>query len=75
VTLLTSKPVDLTLLDRYFGTSLTGSDLQVRTMAPVVRGFLGLDPDPGSIQKRVYLLRLCKRVRHQYDLVVSADKR
>ena len=73
VTLLTSKPVDLTLLDRYFGTSLTGSDLQVRTMAPVVRGFLGLDPDPGSIQKRVYLLRLCKRVRHQYDLVVSAD--
>jgi len=73
VTLLTSEPVDLTLLDRYFGTSLTGSDLQVRTMAPLVRGFLGLDPDPGSIQKRVYLLRLCKRVRHQYDLVVSAD--
>jgi glycosyltransferase involved in cell wall biosynthesis len=73
VTLLTSEPVDVSLLDRCFGTSLTGSDLQVRTMAPVVRGFLGLDPDLGSIQKHAYLMRLCKRVRHQYDLVVGAD--
>ena len=73
VTLLTSEPVDLSLLDGYYGTSLTGSDLQVRTMAPVVRGFLGLDPDPGSVQKRAYLMRLCKRVRHQYDLVVGTD--
>jgi len=44
VTLLTSEPVDVSLLDRCFGTSLTGSDLQVRTMSPVVREFLGLDP-------------------------------
>jgi glycosyltransferase involved in cell wall biosynthesis len=73
VTLLTSQPVDLRVLDRSYGTSLTGSGLQVRTMAPVVRGFLGLDPDPGSIQTHAYLMRLCKRVRHQYDLVVGAD--
>jgi glycosyltransferase involved in cell wall biosynthesis len=73
VTLLTSEPVDLSRLDRCYGTSLTGSDLQVRTMAPVVRGFLGLDPDLGSIQIHAYLMRLCKRVRHQYDLVVGAD--
>ena len=73
VTLLTSEPVDLSRLDRCYGTSLTGSDLQVRTMAPVVRGFLGLDPDLGSIQIHAYLMRLCKRVRHQYDLVVCAD--
>jgi glycosyltransferase involved in cell wall biosynthesis len=73
VTLLTSEPVDFSLLDKYYGTSLAGADLQVRTMAPLVRGFLGLDPDPGSIQKHAYLMRLCKRVRHQYDLVVGAD--
>jgi hypothetical protein len=73
VTLLTSQSVDFSLLDRSYGTSLTGLDLQVRTMAPVMRGFLGLDPDAHSIQKHVYLMRLCKRVRHQYDLVVGAD--
>jgi glycosyltransferase involved in cell wall biosynthesis len=73
VTLLTSEPVDFSLLDTHYGTSLAGSDLQVRTMARLVRGFLSLDPDPGSIQEHVYLMRLCKRVRHQYDLVVGAD--
>jgi glycosyltransferase involved in cell wall biosynthesis len=73
VTLLTSEPVDFSLLDTYYGTSLAGSDLQVRTMAPLVRGFLSLDPDVGSIQKHVYLMRVCKRIRHHYDLVVGAD--
>jgi glycosyltransferase involved in cell wall biosynthesis len=73
VTLLASEPVDFSLLDRCYGTSLTGSDLQVRTMASLVRAFLGLDPDPGSVQKHVYLMRLCKRIRRQYDLVVGAD--
>jgi glycosyltransferase involved in cell wall biosynthesis len=73
VTLLTSEPVDFSLVNRHYGTSLAGSDLQVRTMAPLVRGFLGLDPDPGSIQKHAYLMRVCKRIRHQYDLVVGAD--
>ena len=58
VTLLTSKPVDLNLLDRCFGASLTGSALQFRTMAPLVRGILGLDPDHGSIQNHVYPMRL-----------------
>jgi glycosyltransferase involved in cell wall biosynthesis len=73
VTLLTSEPVDLNLLDRRYGTSLTGSKLTVRTMNRLVRRFLELDPDPGSIQKHAYLMRLSKRVRHQYDLVVGAD--
>jgi glycosyltransferase involved in cell wall biosynthesis len=72
VTLLTSEPVDLRLLDRHYGTSLTGSDLQVRTMAPAVRAFLSFDPDPFSIERHACLMRLCKRIRHQYDLVVSA---
>ena len=73
VTLLTSEPVDLSLLDRYYGTSLAGSDLQVRTISSVARGFLGLDPDPGSIQKHIYLMRVSKRIRRRYDLVMSAD--
>jgi glycosyltransferase involved in cell wall biosynthesis len=73
VTLLTSEPVDFSLLDRCYGTSLADSNVEVRTIAPAVRGFLGLDPDRGSIQKHAYLMRVCKRIRHQYDLVVGAD--
>jgi glycosyltransferase involved in cell wall biosynthesis len=73
VTLLTVEPVDFSMLDKLYGTSLTGSDLQVRTMNPVVSRFLALDPDPGSVQKHLYLMRLSKRVRHQYDLVIGAD--
>jgi glycosyltransferase involved in cell wall biosynthesis len=73
VTLLTVEPVDFSLLDNLYGTSLTGSALQVRTMNPVVSRLLALDPDRGSIQKHLYLMRLSKRVRHQYDLVIGAD--
>jgi len=73
VTLLCSEPVDFGLLDRNYGTSLAGSDVQMRTIAPAVRGFLGLDPDLGSIQKHTYLMRVAKRIRHQFDLVMSAD--
>jgi glycosyltransferase involved in cell wall biosynthesis len=73
VTLLTVEPVDFSLLDNLYGTSLTGPALQVRTMNPVVSRLLALDPDRGSIQKHLYLMRLSKRVRHQYDLVIGAD--
>ena len=73
LTLLTSQPVEFSRLDRFFGTSLAGSGLQVRTIAPLLRRFLSLDPDPNSIQKHMYLMRVSKRIRHQYDLVLSAD--
>jgi glycosyltransferase involved in cell wall biosynthesis len=73
VTLLTSEPVDLRLVDRYYDTSLAGSDIRVRTITPLLSRFLSLDPDPGSIQKHTYLMRVSKRVRHLYDLVVGAD--
>jgi len=73
LTLLTSEPVDFGLLDNHYGTSLAGFDIRVRTIPPLWRAFLGLDPDPGSFQKHAYLMRISKRIRHGYDLVLSAD--
>lgn len=73
VTLLTWHPVDLPSLNRYFGTSLQPGDFAVRYIHPAIRCFFELDPDPGSIQKSCYLMRVCKRVRSDFDLVLGCD--
>jgi glycosyltransferase involved in cell wall biosynthesis len=73
VTVLTAEPVDFSLLDRFYGTSLAESRIPIRTISAPVRRLLELDPDPGSIQVHMYLLRMCKRLRHRYDLVIGAD--
>jgi glycosyltransferase involved in cell wall biosynthesis len=73
VTLLTWKPVDLARLNTIFGTSLRNGDFQIRTVPFPIRKLIELDPDQGSIQKHAWLMRVSKRIRPQYDLVVSAD--
>lgn len=73
VTLLTWKPFDLSELNRYFGTSLEASDFQTRHIHPVVRRVFDLDPDPGSMQKNCWLMRLAKRMRRDFDVVLTTD--
>jgi glycosyltransferase involved in cell wall biosynthesis len=73
VTLLTWKPFDLAEMNRYFGTSLDSSELQIRHVNSAIRRAFELDPDPGSIQPNCYLMRICKRIRTNFDLVLTTD--
>ena len=73
ITLLSWRRPDLRALDLFFGTSLHATELKVITISPWVRRIVELDPDPGSIQDWCVLLRRCKQIRRQYDLVLSAE--
>jgi glycosyltransferase involved in cell wall biosynthesis len=73
LTLLTWHPIDLPALNRHFGTSLKPTDFQVRHVPPAIRKIFEFDPDPGSIQKNAYLARTCKRIRTNFDVVISSD--
>jgi glycosyltransferase involved in cell wall biosynthesis len=73
VTLLTWKPVDLEEINRFYGTSLKNSEPVVHCINPVLRGLMSLVPDLWSFQKESYTLRVCKRLRNEYDVIISAD--
>jgi hypothetical protein len=73
VTLLTSEPFELAALNRFFGTSIEAQDVRVKHIHPMLRKILALDPDPGSIQKNCYLMRMAKRMRSDFDCVLATD--
>jgi len=73
LTVLTWDRADLAALDRFYGTSLDGSNISWIYPNPVARAFLNLDPDPESIQPIAYLMRYCRKLRDGYDLVMGAS--
>jgi len=72
ITLLSATPVDWTIVNDLFGTSIYENEVVMKTTVAPLRYFFSLDPDPGSIQPVAYLMRVCKRIRHQFDLVICA---
>jgi glycosyltransferase involved in cell wall biosynthesis len=73
VSLLTWKHPNLEEVNRFYGTSLSESELSVYSVNPALRGIIHLDPDPASIQRQSYLMRLCKKLKGNYDVVISAE--
>jgi glycosyltransferase involved in cell wall biosynthesis len=73
VSILTWTPPDFKEINRFYGTSLDSWELTVNHINPILRRLIELDPDPGSIQKTCYLMRVCKKIGKQYDVIVSAD--
>ncbi len=72
LTVLSSEQVDLAGVNRFYGTSLVDSDLSVIRPNQLIRMGLGLDRSEGSIQPAAYLMRMCRRIRHGYDMVIAA---
>jgi glycosyltransferase involved in cell wall biosynthesis len=73
VTLLCWKPPDLDATNRFFGTSVQASALKIITIPWVFRRIAEWDPDPGSIQGWCLLMRRCKQLQSQYDLVLGTE--
>lgn len=73
VSILTWTPPDLKGINRFYGTSLSSSELIVHSINSILRCIINLIPDPGGFQKTSYLMRVCKRIRKDYDIIVTAD--
>ncbi len=73
VTLLCWEPPALEKVNRFFGTSLRWEQMTIVAMPAIMRRFVELDPDPGSIQDWCLMLRRCKLMRNRYDLLLSAE--
>ncbi len=69
--LLTGTPVRFRDLDRFFGTRLDTRKFKNYTLPPWLVRLLQLDPDPYSIQRLAFLMRLVKWKRRKYDAVIS----
>jgi glycosyltransferase involved in cell wall biosynthesis len=72
LTLLTWNRVNTEEINRFYGTSLQPTDFTVIYPNRLLRTIFKLDPDRGSIQPSAYLMRACHKIRHHYDLVMSA---
>ena len=72
LTVLTHDPVCLDALNRFYGTSLCEADVSILYPPRLIRKVLSLDPGEGSIQPAAYLMRMCRRIRHRFDLVMAA---
>lgn len=73
VSLLTWKHPDFEEVNRFYGTSLNESELSVHSVNPALRSIIDLDPDPATIQRQSYLMRLSKKLNSKYDVVISAE--
>ncbi|HWP92367.1 MAG TPA: glycosyltransferase [Thermodesulfobacteriota bacterium] len=73
VSILTWKHPDFEEVNRFYGTSLNESELGVHSVNPALRSIIDLDPDPATIQRQSYLMRLSKKLNSKYDVVISAE--
>jgi len=73
LTLLTWEEIDVARINRYYGTSLDSSQLEICTMSPLFRCLAKLDPDPQSVQPNLLVLRTAKKMRAQFDLLITAE--
>jgi len=73
LTLVTWEDIDFAKLNRHFGTSIDGTKLKICPVHPMLRPTTLFDPDPGSVQPNMLVMRMAKKMRGQFDLVMSAE--
>jgi len=72
VTVLSWAPADLGALNRFYGTSLSSSELETRSAPLPLRVLARLFPYLASF-KYALLLRMCKKKRGEYDVMISLN--
>jgi len=72
ITLLTWEPVDIKAINRTFCTSLGESEFKVRLPPYIFRLMIRIPNDLLSIRYGI-LLRLCKKIRNDYDVIISVN--
>lgn len=73
ISLLTWHPVELDEINDYYGTSLRVSEFTFHMVSPTLRLLLDRVPTSLSLLKSSLLMRLAKRIQHDYDLLLTAN--
>ena len=73
VSILTWTPVELAPINRYYGTSLRASELTAYVIHPILRTVINCLPGPIGKLKTSLLLRVCKRIKDNYDVILTAN--
>jgi glycosyltransferase involved in cell wall biosynthesis len=73
ITVLSQGPVDLKAVNTFYGTSLQPDDLTLVPCNPVLVRLLGALPIPFSLLKAGLLLRQCRRIQADYDVLMSVN--
>lgn len=73
VSVLTWKLVDIDPINRFYGTSLSASDFNLCQVPLFLRILMKLIPDPYAFQQLFLLVRLCKKIQADYDIVIMAN--
>jgi len=71
LTILTWDSIDTSALNRFYGTSLRDEEFQVLIPSSLLRFLRRADPDERSLLPLVFLMRICRRIRNNYDLVIG----
>ncbi|BCM92724.1 hypothetical protein IAD21_04606 [Abditibacteriota bacterium] len=74
VSVFTFEPTDLEEINRFYGTSLKRSDLNLYHVNPLLRALLRLDPDTYSNQPACYLMRVAKFYKRKYDILMAGNQ-
>ena len=72
LTVLTKAPVNWAPFNHYYGTSIRPEEVSILTLHPALRALLGLHPNPLNAHPTAFLMRMCRRIRHRYDLIICA---
>jgi len=73
ITILCSARPDFDGLNQHFGTQLDPSQFVCRRLPFPLNKLNRLDPDPFSIQRHAWLMRICRRMSRDFDVVVSCE--
>lgn len=73
ITVLSQRPVDLKAINTFYGTSLLPGDLTVLLCHPVLARLADAAPIPFSLVKTALLLRACRRIQADYDVLMSVN--
>ncbi len=73
ITLLAWEAPQLEAINRFYGTSLRPSDLELIALPRLLRAIARRTPTPMALAKDNYLLWRCRRMADQFDVIISAN--
>lgn len=74
VSVLTWTPVvNTAAINRFFGTSLSPSDFKAYRIPLFMRSLIKPIADPYDLEEICLLMRLCKRMSDDHDVIISTD--
>jgi glycosyltransferase involved in cell wall biosynthesis len=73
LSVLTWTPVEVRSINRYYGTSLSLAEFAIHQVHPIFRWLVDHAPLPLDFLKTSLLLRYCKKMKDDYDVVITAN--